>query len=157
MDVAFMSKICERLIRAGIATTDEIRGCSLEETDELESYVKGQFPQSYKIFLLTMGRGAGKFFEGTDIFYPEILEIRRGAEDLLDEDNSDFELSTSDFVFALHQGYQFMYFSVVEDVDDPPVYYYMEGAEASHKKWASFSEFLLKSVHDYENMPSTSI
>jgi hypothetical protein len=154
MDTNFISKVCDQLILAGIATPDQIRGCSLEDIRKIESSVKGQLPKSYVMFLLAMGHGAGSFFKGTDIFYPNLLENRRRAEELLDEINSSFKLLESDFVFAIHQGYQFMYFDVAELSSDPPVYYYMEGEDGPEKKWESFSKFMLKSAEDYQSLPS---
>lgn len=82
------------------------------------------------------------------MFYPEIIFNRSVAEELLEADVADFRLSESDFVFAHHQGYQFMYFSTGGS-DDPPVYYYMEGTRSPQKKYDSFSEFLLKAAEDY--------
>lgn len=106
----------------------------------------------YELFLKAMGRGAGKFFEGTDIFYPEILTIKRGAEELLREDEVPFCLSESDFVFCSHQGYQFMYFKLDELNDDPAVYYYLEGSGIIRKKWDHFSSFLLNAIEDHQKL-----
>lgn len=149
-----MSNICGRLIKAGIAQPSQIRGCSTHEVSGLESKFEGRLPHSYKLFLLTMGHGAGKFFEGTDIFYPNLQKAQQSAEELLADDGNPFELSNYDFVFASHQGYQFMYFNIDDQNEDPPVFYYMEGGQVAQKKWHSFSDFLLKSVEDHEKIYS---
>jgi hypothetical protein len=140
------------LINSSITTKDQVEGCSLEEVLEVRRYANGHLPGLYEKFLLAMGHGAGKFFLGTDIFYPEVLTNREGASDLLREDSSLFELSESDFVFAIHQGYQFMYFKIKE-TDDPAVFFYLEGSGVPQKKYDRFSEFLLKAVEDYETKP----
>lgn len=144
--------LLERLIRAGLTTGKEVRGCTHTQVQELEALAGNNFPSVYRSFLLVMGRGAGRFFEGTDIFYPEILTNREGAIELLKEDGQPFALADSDYVFACHQGYQFLYFSLDGSHPDPPVFYYAEGAKSSEKKSDHFSEFLLEAVRDYEQM-----
>jgi len=145
--------LSKRLIQAGVAYPNEIKGCSRAQIDEVRSVAKQKLPQIYEMFLSTMGCGAGRFFEGTDIFYPDILANRETAEELLKEDESSFSLSETDFVFACHQGYQFMYIPLSELEPDPPVFYYMEGMGYPMKKWDHFSDFLLKAVEDHERLP----
>lgn len=153
---ALINSLAQRLVNAGIATLAQIRGCTSEEIEEVRSGANGRLPEAYEIFLRTMGRGAGRFLEGTDIFYPDTLSIRDGAEELLREDRAPFELSASDFVFCSHQGYQFMYFRLDDSNEDPPVYYYIEGSGFTEKKWDHFSLFLLKAVEDQIKSESTS-
>ncbi len=43
--------------------------CSLEEVKLLEQSLGLDLPMQYKEFLLGIGNGAGKFFQGTDIFF----------------------------------------------------------------------------------------
>ena len=144
-------KLCRKLVNVGVSSYNLIQGCSNEEIEYLENYTTHPLPETYKQFLIHMGHGAGKFFEGTDIFYKTIFENRIAANELLEEDQSNFKLAETDFVFASHQGYQFMYFSLCENAD-PSVYYYIEGAKLPHKKWERFSEFLIQSVEDYVNL-----
>ena len=49
----------------------------------------------------------------------------------------------------MHQGYEFLYFPI-DQGDDPPVFYYLEGENLPTKKWESFSAFLIKSLQDHE-------
>lgn len=151
MDENFIVEVCARLTKAGIALPEQCVGCSAVEIKELEERFGVLFPQSYIAFLKAIGRKAGGFFQGTDIFYPEILENRAGAEELLEEDQSDFRLLQSDFVFAIHQGYQFMYFNT-ENSDDPPVSYYAEGKGLTQRRWETFSAYLLSATEDYEKI-----
>ena len=147
--------LAHRLINAAIASPAQIIGCTLDEVNEIRSLANCPLPEAYETFLRVMGRGAGRFLEGTDIFYPDILTVRRAAEKLLEEDRVPFELSASDFVFCCHQGYQFMYFRLDEPADDPPIYYYIEGSCSMKKKWDHFSLFLLKAVEDQMKVEST--
>lgn len=152
MDNKSMINLSKRLIGAGIALPHEIKGCSTTQLEEVRGFAKTALPSMYENFLSIFGNGAGQFFVGTDIFYPDILTNREAAEDLLKEDQSSFQLTPSDFVFACHQGYQFMFMPLSDLDNDPPVYYYMEGSEGPVKRWEHFSEFLLNAVEDYERL-----
>ena len=145
-----MDKIVQRLIRSRIANPNEIIGCTPNQIEEIRLLAGGRLPPVYEVFLRKLGCGAGRFFEGTDIFYPQILTNRQGADALLQEDECEFQLSKSDFVFAIHQGYQFMYFDLSAVGDDPQVYSYMEGDGLPKIKWKHFSDLLLGAIEDYE-------
>ncbi len=153
MSTNVVTDLSKRLIQAGIASPNEIKGCSRTQIDEVRSVARRNLPRIYELFLSAMGCGAGRFFEGTDIFYPDVLSNRGAAEELLKEDESSFSLSETDFVFACHQGYQFMYMPLSDLEPDPPVFYYMEGMGYPMKKWDHFSDFLLKAVEDHERLP----
>ncbi len=146
-------EIRKKLVSFGIATDSQIQGLSKSEIDQLELYAMSPLPEIYKEFLTTMGRRAGAFFQGTDIFFESIINNRVAAVELLEEDRSDFKLSQNDFIFASHQGYQFMYFHLNEN-DDPPIFYYDEGEKYPYQKWDKFSDFITESVDDYLNVPT---
>ena len=131
------------LLTKKLAIPEGIQGCTQEEVEKIEKHFKVTLPGLYKDFLLRMGHGAGEYLVGTDIFYKYIFDLKEGAEELLEEDNAEFKLPEHVFVFASHQGYQYMYFDLADNMDDPPVYYYLEGSGAPEKKWDSFSRFLL--------------
>ena len=71
---------------------------------------------------------------------PRLMELRGWAEELLVESDSKFSLPPECFVFAMHQGYQFMYF-LCDGNEDPEVLYYLEGEKEPYLKWQSFSQF----------------
>lgn len=150
----FLYKIVMRLIIKGIAGFPQIEGCSRGEINEIKALSKFALPKIYVAFLSVMGREAGDFFRGTNIFYPEILRNREVAEELLRDDESTFTLSPQDFVFSHHQGYQFNYFSITKDEEDPAVYHYMEGEspkKVPEKISEHFSEYLLWCLKDHED------
>jgi hypothetical protein len=60
----------------------------------------------------------------------------------LRESGSGFNVPQSFFVFASHQGYEFMLLELRENDPDPPVWLYQEGEPNPVPKWTSFSEFL---------------
>ena len=130
----------ELLIARRLAARDDFRGCSLDEVRELESRYAVTLPTFYTEFLLRMGRGAGAYMRGSDVFYPELLQVRRYAEELLREAGVNFQLGQNDFVFFVHQGYQFAYFQT-DTSDDPPVWYFYETWKSPEKR-KSLSAFL---------------
>ncbi|MBL8196215.1 MAG: SMI1/KNR4 family protein [Blastocatellia bacterium] len=147
-----MSQLVKRLISSGIANSNSIKGCNINEINNLESILNIKLPTMYKSFLLVMGHRAGSFYVGTDMFYNSLFDIQKWARELLVEDGSPFILPCDTFILSMHQGYQFTYFRTDEENDDPPVYYYMEGSGIPEKKWLKFSDYLLQSVIEHENI-----
>ena len=76
-----------------------------------------------------------------------IVGLRGDAEHLLEETNASFRLTNADFVFAMHQGYQFLYFTTGQS-DDPPVWHFAEGDTEPRRVFAHFSEWLSACVTD---------
>ncbi len=136
------------LIDKKICTKEEMEGCSLENVEMREKNASLSLPLQYREFLLGIGRGAGILFQGTDIFFPSIIGLKTDAVNLLKENGENFTLSSVDFVFSMHQGYEFCYFNTSEG-DDPPVYQYIEGSGSPMIVWKSFSDFLMDSIDIY--------
>ena len=142
-----ISEIADVLLSRGIATKDLIKGCTPTEIEKIESDVGRALPLAYREFLVRMGRGAGAFFVGTDMFYPNILGNTDAAHELVGEDNSGLELPRDAIVISMHQGYQFL-FVQADDGDDPPVHYYMEQSGKFVKKADRLTQFLRHVVND---------
>jgi hypothetical protein len=137
-----------RLVHGGLAKQDEILGCSSAEIDEIEDSSPGvRLPSVYRAFLESMGRSAGQFMRGTDLFYPEILGLRKIAEALLRECAVAWRLERQHFVFCSHQGYQFLFFDCTRG-EDPPVWLFLEGETAPREVFPRFSEWLRRCVQD---------
>ena len=115
----------ERLIERGAAGLSSFYGCSESEVEQVQAEAGLPLPRAYIEFLREMGRGAGRFFEGTDMFFPTMFQNTEAAREMLDELANGLELPEGSFVFAMHQGYQFFFFH--EQDDNPSVSYYMEG------------------------------
>lgn len=135
-----------RIIAGGLAAGDEIAGCTEPEIAALEAAFRRPFPASYRVFLAAMGKGAGEFMRGTDMFHEHLGGLRKAAERLMLESRSPAELRSSDWVFAVHQGYQFLYFDAAAG-PDPQVFHVMEG-EAAKPVAASFSDWLDGAIAD---------
>lgn len=132
------------LIRRGIATPEQIKGCSPEEVADVLAEKKDvSVPQSYVDFLRCAGRSAGRLFYGSDIYYPDCIGINSYAEEFARDDDPALK-TEGRFFFYVHQGYAFYFFHHNED----GVWCYVEGDGEPRKYTATFVEFL-KSAIDY--------
>jgi len=145
-----MSKVKEVfsaiVLQGAIAETNLI-GCNDDEVSIVEKHFACQLPQAYKDFLSIAGKGAGKLFRGTDIFYPRILELQSEAKELLAELELTVLLPHDAKVFCMHQGYELNYF--VPTSDDPPVFQFFEGQTDVVIAWKTFSEFILTTIQSH--------
>ena len=118
-----MKHLRKELLTSGVASEDEIMGCSASEKEDVSSSA-GSFrlPDQYLAFLQVMGRRAGELFEGTDIFYPRSLEAREAAIDVASAAGESLSLENR-FFFGHHQGYKVYFF----EPDFPAVFTYQEG------------------------------
>lgn len=140
-------KLISELINFGLATKEDIQGCTINEVSNLEAKY-GNLPDSYRGFLLELGKGAGELMQGTDIFNRCLNDLNIDAIELLEENEEEFELPGDAFVFSMHQGYEFLYFNL-SDGDNPVVYQYVEGEGAPTMEWNSFSEFIYESLNQH--------
>lgn len=125
-----------------IIRMENVRGCTPAEINEIERFYSLDLPASYRQWLLKYGREPKGQFVGSDCHYPVLLKLREWAEELLRDCSKPFVLGKEDFVFLMHQGYQFFYFKADGKLDDPPVYYYFEGWDEPKLVANSFSEWL---------------
>lgn len=117
----------KRLVEAGLATRNQIRGCTSDDVALLERQAGGRLPQAYRDFLVAVGRGAGDFLRDVDIFYDSIADLNVEAADILNDwEDGQLLLPDRAFVFSMRQGEQFMFFCVDGD-DNPPIDFYYEG------------------------------
>jgi SMI1 / KNR4 family (SUKH-1) len=142
-----IARVAAILIRRGVASPYTIRGCSTKEIAEIEAEVGRKLPLAYREFLMRMGRGAGEFYVGSNLFYPDVLGISEAAHALVAEDEAGLVLPQDAVVFIMHQGYQFV-FMRADEGEDPSVYYYMERSGEFVKKAAQLSQFLIDVAHD---------
>jgi hypothetical protein len=137
--------LASSLIDLQICHASDIKGASMDDVAAIEETIGQPLPGQYREFLLGIGRGAGKFFEGTDIFLSALDGLKDEAASLLKENDQDVELADDAFVFSMHQGYEFTYFNLSEG-EDPPVYQYVEGSGPPVLTWNSFTDFLNDSI-----------
>jgi hypothetical protein len=115
--------------------------CSEKEIIDIEMHFNVKLPIIYKQFLLAMGKGAGRFMEGSSVFFDEIFDLKQGTEEIILENELE-PLPSNAFVFWMHQGYQMAFFKLDEDLF--PVYYFSEGNNQTkfERKENSFLDFL---------------
>lgn len=107
--------------------------------DELQSQRNIILPSTYLKWFKSGGQKADKFI-GTDIDFPALSELNTWANELLEEDMSDYKLPLNSFVFSMHQGYYFSFF-ICDGNPNPKIWSYMEGKNKPTLEWSSFSKF----------------
>ncbi|MFZ6722249.1 SMI1/KNR4 family protein [Undibacterium sp. Ji49W] len=137
----------DAIVTQGKIKQESLIACSLQEIKAIEKHFSSQLPQTYKDFLVIAGKGAGKLFRGTDIFYPRILQLQSEARNLLAELDLTNLLPTEAKVFCMHQGYEINYFLPFSA--DPPVFQFFEGGNAVTMPWQSFSEFVVDTINSH--------
>ena len=136
-----------RLTDAGLVQADQLKGCAQADIETIQAKYDLKLPATYRDFLTFMGRSAGKFLMGTDYLFPDVLTLREQADRLLRECEVKATLGKEDFVFAAHQGYQFLFFNS-RSSPDPEIFLYEEG-EADFRSVAdSFSKWFADCVQD---------
>ena len=141
----WLSQVRDILSLRGVAGPSSLRGCTESQIAEIAN--SKSLPLRYREFLSAMGQGAGRFFVGTDIFYPSIIGLTNDARELVSEDSAGIELPVDAVAFAMHQGYEVLFFRTT-DGDDPPVYHYSEGSGQFERKYDSFTQYLISAAND---------
>jgi hypothetical protein len=135
-----------QMISGGLASLDSIIGCTEDEIDALEKQYDIQYPTMYRTFLARMGHAAGDFLVGTDWTYPVLNRLRSHGESLIAEAGTAYRLPKEAFVFAMHQGYSFLFLHTM--FPDPPVWLYVEGDKKPKEVASSFSGWLRETVSE---------
>jgi hypothetical protein len=128
------------------ATVAQLQGLTQREIDEVEHDQTAPLAQSYRRFLELVGRGAGHFLQGSDVFYPLVLGLGQAARELLEENRVPFAWTAEDRVILMHQGYQFDFLRGTGP--DPEVWSYGEGTTVGVPvmSYSSFTDWLQAQV-----------
>ncbi len=124
-----------------------MHGCTSEEIRHLEVGLRLHLPKAYREFLSQCGKGAGKFLVGTDWTFAKLTGVQQDAVKLASSCGIDGLLPLHAFVFAMHQGYQFLYFDC-DQSDDPPVMLFLEGEGSPRQVSGSFTQWLSQCIVD---------
>lgn len=145
-----ISELRDLVVRSGLARPEEVKPCSEDEVRALEVSLGIELPNSYRNFLLAMGRSAGSLFIGSSAFYESLFELREWAQELLEENEVRDPLPPDAFVFLMHQGYQFMFLRNSEG-EDPPVRSYNEAdpGQTFQVIAPSFTQFLADAIEGH--------
>ena len=93
-----------------------------------------------------LGRKGGGLLRGSDWQYPEPLELKDDARELLAETGGAPELPDDALVFLMHQGYAFWFLSkaIAElSLGSNAIYLYKEGSKQFEKVADSLGDFIL--------------
>lgn len=99
---------------------------------------------AYRAFLEAAGGGAGRFLQGSDVFYPDVLGIGAIAQELLRQ--CGLELQPTDRVFLMHHDAQFDFTRGAGE--DPAVWSYNDGDDAPTCTYARFTDWLRVNVNE---------
>jgi len=147
-DSPFVIELVRKLLVAKLASPQSLKGCSEKQIIEIEQAQGVKLPALYKGFLSTVGLGAGQLLVGSDFRYPDLLSLKKWAQELLVENNQPLKLPEKAFVFYMHQGYQFDYFDTADVRDDPVIFHFYEGESAFKAMEMTFSEFVFQGIED---------
>lgn len=149
----YLNEIKKRFAELNYVQPSEIKSCTLQEVEILEQKLGFKLLASYREFLLWMGHGAGQLLRGSDCFYNVLLEIQDAAVELLKENGVRQPLPKDFFVFFMHQGYQFNFFSAGKG-DDPSVQMYLEGSKKPVFNYIHnhFTEFLADEIEGHAQL-----
>jgi hypothetical protein len=142
-------KIFADLVDQSLIDARYLIGCSSDEISSIERQCETVLPMEYLDFLNIAGRGAGRLFVGTEIFYPNILSLPDAAAELLEELGIPDFLPKNAFVFSMHQGYEIEYF-MCNETDDPEVFQLFEkSAGYGTYTCKTFSHFLTSEIENH--------
>ena len=157
MTEPWIENFAQRLLQAGIATADTLKGCSGAEIADIEATFKVRLPRTYVDYLKRMGKEAGEFIGECSRTVDGFAENRYTADLLLKEVN--LKLPETAFVFVESYGCQFFFFDTADGKDDPPVYRYSEGERKPVKISDTFTRALEMALEDQlmDRNPDTSV
>jgi uncharacterized membrane protein YeaQ/YmgE (transglycosylase-associated protein family) len=145
MLVWFINRAIRRLLSGPRSVSNpapSTRLCSEEQIHDLEAQYRVRLPEVYKQFLRGECEGVYGLLIGSDIDHRYLSKLKGSARELLERSGSEFKLDDADFVFFMHQGYQFLYFSCAAGDVDPPVFEYRQGEKAPRRRFGSFSAWI---------------
>ena len=131
-----------------------MKPATAEQMQELKRITgKRKLPQAYLEFMSVMGNQTDHcFMVGESCFMNEIFDLKEGAMELLEENESKHTLTDDDFVFWMSQGYMFAFFKLNEG-NNPPIYFYSEVKEDQYVKIAnSLTDFYMSYLKNDPNL-----
>jgi hypothetical protein len=138
-------RLClERICDGVTAAPHELRALAGEAIAAIEGDQPARVSDAYRAFLEAAGGGAGRFLQGSDVFYPDVLGVRATAQEILERRG--LTLQHDDRVFLMHHDAQFDF--TRGDEPDPEVWSYNDGDEAPTLTHARFTDWLRANVDE---------
>lgn len=123
--------------------------CQESEVEEIEQRLGEALPAAYREFLLWMGKDGGGLLGSAQFYYPDVLELRDEAQEILQGSAATVALPDDAFVFCIQQSV-LVHFMRLSEGANPPIYTYneMDDTTVFSTTAASFSEFLATGLED---------
>lgn len=124
-----------RLLSSGTALEYQIRGCTDEELESLESKY-GHLPESYRQIMLLVGRRAGKLVDRRefDFYIDQVIDLNKWWRSTENDDEEDsFELPENIFFISSRYGDHCNFVLTNQDQHDSPVYRWHEDDSVSER------------------------
>lgn len=153
MDEVRFDRLLGRMERSGVASAEQLVGCSANEVAALEAKYSLRLPTSYRRYLEIMGHGPGRLFKHDHmaVTYPYVLEMTRDQHQLWakwrDEHGRhpapppEFEFPADALIIAGRLGEQFSFIRC-SGQDDVPVWYLNNYRWQTREMHASVLEWL---------------
>lgn len=122
-----IENFCNLLAHYRATDIDCFKGISEKRIEGLEKRFNIKFPLIYREFLLKMGKSAGSYGRGEEIFIHALPNMQKYSNEILEEDNSEFYPLKNKWVFFKHAT-EFFFFPT-DQGDDPPVFGYLSKEE----------------------------
>jgi hypothetical protein len=145
----FGRNLKHRLAELGLTCGCELVGCELEDIEEAKLNQGVTFlPRAYIDFLLEMGKCAGCLFLGSDYDCDAICILKDSHKQDIASLDMPFQIPEDVFIFLSHQGYVFWYFHTADQLEDPPIYKYVENNSTAVIVSSSLTQFFEMWIHD---------
>jgi SMI1 / KNR4 family (SUKH-1) len=82
-----INQIVQKMIEQGLATERELLGCSVTEIENLEAKYEIKLPESYKKFLMKMGKNSGRLVDPNEfaIDYNSVMKMTEERRQQIDD------------------------------------------------------------------------
>ena len=117
--------LVQKLIELKIATADNIKGASEEEIVQVERQFSRNLPVEYRVFLRTVGRGAGTFWDDLIYTVDKLVEINEEFQDdvlLHRADGYHLEIPEAAFAIADFRGENTIFIDLEDANAKVPIY-----------------------------------
>ncbi len=120
-------EIKDLMVQEEIVKPQDFVGCTDDEIADIETFAGGKLPASFRAFLQVMGKEGNWYTATVQYVWPGLKTNRKWANEIIQENESDYQLSPNAFVFSCLNGY-FSFF-ILDEGDDPLVYTFSEGSK----------------------------
>jgi hypothetical protein len=121
------------IMAANGAKLKECKGCTEQQTRELEDKYEIKLPPIFKEYLKKFGINDGGLSHGSEATIFSLMKIRENAEKILNVGGAKYKLRNTDFVFFMHRGYAFLFLDTSLG-DDSPIYMYHDAMKGEPVK-----------------------